>query len=198
MKYRFQFARFYWQLVVLLGVLAGQSWGQTRPTQPLGPHARLIQTAVVPVVGVSQADLLQRARAWAQQVTPAGQVPVLSSGSDAEVVRTTGVCPFAYARSDQSGKTNQAVLRYTATLSVRAGRYQYEVTDFVFVTPGAGRYPAAEMPAEAYYNGRITALNEAGTRNQLTLRACFTEITGEVLTHLKDSMYQPAPKMGNE
>ncbi|MFC7669587.1 hypothetical protein ACFQT0_21125 [Hymenobacter humi] len=172
--------------MVLLCGLAGPSRGQSLPTGLLPRTHRFAYTAVVPVEGVSQADLVLRARAWAQQVTPAGQFPVSTHGPDTEVVRTTGVCPLAY---DWAGnKLLMSALRYTVTISVRKGRYQYEVKDFFFVNPGSDRSPVSETPAETYFNGNFIPYNETAARFNGTMRTCFKEVTTEVLAHLQEGM----------
>ena len=83
-----------------------------------------------------------------------------------------------------------ATLRYNATLSVREGRYKYEVTGFVFGFPGSGRYPAAEVPAESFFNGNVKPLQAAGFRYNTTMRTCYKEIADEVLARLQASMRQ--------
>ncbi|UOQ50934.1 hypothetical protein [Hymenobacter cellulosivorans] len=149
---------------------------------------RFAYAAVVPVAGVSQADLVLRARAWAQRAASAGQVPVLATGPDTEVVRTTAARPFAY---DWGGKALLCELRYTATISVRAGRYKYELKDFVLVEPGAGRYPDSTTPAETYYNGSFHPYNDRASRFQVTMRTCFTETVNEELARLQEDMRKP-------
>lgn len=176
--------------VLSLGSLAGPSLAQV-------PH-RFTYTAVVPVAGASQAELLLRARAWARQVTPASLAPVSTSGPDTEVMQTTGMCPFAYAQANPSGKTFMATLRYNATLSLRAGRYKYEVTGFVFGFPGAGRYPASEIPVESFFNDNVKPLHACGFRYNMTMRTCYTEIADEVLARLQEGMRRPISKVGTE
>jgi hypothetical protein len=189
MKYCSVFACFPWLLLVLMDGLAGPVRGQPSPARPISRTHHFVYKAVVPVAGVSQADLVLRARAWAQRVTPAGQLPVHTSGPDTEVVRTTGVCPFAY---DWAGKTlEMGALRYTATISVRAGRYQYEMKDFVFLEPGAGQSAATSTPAETYYNGNYQPYNAIASRFQNTMRTCFTELVNEELARLQARMSQP-------
>lgn len=186
-------------LLMSLGGLAGPAWGQTRPVVPPGPAPhRFTYAAVVPVAGVSQAALVLRARAWAQRVTPASLAPVITSDTSTEVIRTTGICPFAYEQENLSGKTLLATLRYNATISLREGRYKYEVTGFVFRFPGSGRYPAAEIPAETFFNSNFKPLRAQGFRYETTMRTCFKEIADEVLARLLESMRQPTNKAGSE
>lgn len=188
-----------WLLVVLFCGLAVPIWGQTRPVGPLAPKThRFTYTAVVPVTGVSQVDLVLRARTWAQQVTPAGQSPVITHGPDSSVVRTTGVCPFACDLSDLSGKTFMSKLSYTATISLREGRYQYELTDFFFVSPGVRQLPPVKTPVESFYNRNFKAYNDVGSRYQVNMRTCSTEIADEVLAHLQAGMRQPTRTVGSE
>ena len=185
--------------VVLLCGLAGPSLGQTRPVGPLDPKThRFIYTAVVPVAGASQADLVLRARAWAEQVTPAGHSPVIIPAPDSAGIITTGVCPFAYDQSDLSGKTLLSKLRYTATISVQEGRYRYKVTDFFFLAPGVRQLPPEKIPAETFFNHRFKPNNEDGSRYQETMRTCFPEIAGEVLARLQAAMRQSTSKAGSK
>lgn len=188
MKYYSEFTSCQWLLLVGLGGLAPTPvWGQ-RPAGLISSTHRFAYQAVVPVANVSQADLVLRARAWAHRVTPAGQIPVLATGPDTEVVRTTAGRPFAY---EWGGKALLCQLRYTATISVRAGRYKYELKDFVFVEPGAGRYPASTTPAETYYNGSFHPYNDIASRFQVTMRTCFTETVNEELARLQEGMRNP-------
>ncbi|QJX46229.1 hypothetical protein HMJ29_04450 [Hymenobacter taeanensis] len=176
--------------------MASPACGQARSTGPLYARThRFVYTAVVPVAGVIQADLVLRAGAWARRVTPAGQLPISTSGPDTEVVKTTGACPFAY---EWGGQAVLGELRYAATISVREGRYRYEVKDFAFVEPGAGRSPASTTPAETYYNGNFKPYTEQASRFQATMRTCFTEIVQEELARLQESMSQLTNKPGNE
>ena len=189
MKHCAVFAGRRWLLWVGLVGLPGAVWGQA----PLGGRQyplthRFAYEAVVLVAGVSQADLVLRARAWAQRAARAGQVPVLATGPGTEVVRTTAARPFA---CDWGGKALLCELRYTATISVRAGRYKYELKDFVLVEPGAGRYPASAIPAESYYNGSFHPYNAIASRFQVTMRACFTGTVNEELARLQEGMRNP-------
>ena len=185
MKHYSGFTYCQWLLLAGLGGLATPVRGQ-RPAGLISSTHRFAYQAVVPVVGVSQADLVLRARA--HRVTPAGQLPVLTSGPDTEVVRTTGACPFAY---DWGGKALLSALRYTATISVRAGRYRYELKEFVFLEPGAGRYLVSTTPAETYYNGNFHLYNEIALRFEGTMRTCFTELVNEELARLQADMGKP-------
>lgn len=184
-------------LLVAFGGLASPGRGQTLSTLSLAqaPH-RFAYTAVVPVAGVSRADLALRARAWARQVTPASLVPVVTSDADTETIRTTGVCPFAV---DWAGNTLlMRSLRYNATISVREGRYKYEVTGFVFLEPSLGRNPVSETPVESYYNGNVKPYREPAFRDLLNMRTCFREIADEVLARLQTSLRTPISKTGTE
>ncbi|MBF9239199.1 hypothetical protein I2I05_17475 [Hymenobacter sp. BT683] len=183
-------------LVALLCGLTVPGWGQVRPPGLLGQQSRLSYQALVPVADVSQAELVLRARAWAQRVAPAGKLPVLMRVTDGEVMRTTGVAPFTY---DWGGKTLlPCVMRYTATITVRQGNYHYQVSDFVFLEKTTGPDSISVTPAETYFNGNFKPYREIAARFQTTMRTCFTEITGEVLAHLQESMRLPTPKTGTE
>ena len=180
-------------LVVLLCGAAGLSWGQGRPALPLDQRVRFTQTAVVPVAGVSQADLVWRARDWAQRVAPAGQLVVRTNGPDTEMVRATGECPFA---ADWGGNLVIRALRYTATISVRDGRYQYELKEFFFMEPDAGRNLVYKVPVETYYNGNNHSYTETASRFQGTMRNCYQELTSEVVAQLQASMRTAGPNEG--
>ena len=185
-------------LLAILGSLAGSVRGQNQPVLPPPAAHRISYTAVVSVANVSQAELGLRARAWAQQIIPANLVPIIIHESNTEVIRTIGICPFAYEQQSLSGKTFLATLRYNATISLREGRYKYEVTDFVFGHPGEGRYPATEIPVESFYNGNVKPLHATGFRYQMTMRTCFKELADEVLARLQESMRRPTGKAGTE
>ena len=81
---------------------------------------------------------------------------------------------------------------------MRAGRYRYEVKEFVVVEPGAGRYPASTTPVESYYNGNFHPYNDIASRYQVTMRTCFTEIVNEELGRLRVGMCTPIRKAGRE
>ena len=196
MNHCFVFTGRWWLLWVDLVGLPGAVWGQAPLGGSLYPMThRFAYEAVVPVAGVSQADLVLRARAWTQRAAPAGQVPVLATVPDTEVVRTTAARPFAFG---WGGKALLCELRYTAKISVRAGRYKYELKDFVFVEPGAGRYPASTTPAESYYNGSFHPYNDIASRFQVTMRMCFTETVNEELARLQEGMRNPIRTARNE
>ncbi|MCI1186928.1 hypothetical protein MON38_05810 [Hymenobacter sp. DH14] len=183
-------------LLMSLGSLANPGLGQTLSTLSLAqaPH-RFTYTAVVSVEGASQAELVLRARAWARQVTPATLLPVSTREPDTEVIRTTGVCPFAV---DWAGHNLlPRSLRYNATISVREGRYKYEVKDFVFIEPGPGQ-SSTEIPVESYYNGNVKPIREPAFRDLINMRTCFKEIADEVLARLQQSMRKPSSETGRE
>lgn len=174
-------------------------WGQTQPTGSLDPKThRFAYAAVVPVVGISQSDLLSRARTWAQQIAPAGQLPMVTHGPDSAVVRTVGICPFACDLSDLSGKTFLSMLSYTATISLHEGRYQCELTDFFFVSPGVRQLPPVKTPVESFFNRNLKAYNDTGLRYQVNMRTCATEIASEVLARLQAGMRPPTGTAGSK
>ena len=193
MKYYFAFRYFPLPLAVLLCGVAGPGWGQGRPALPLNQGVRFTQTAVVPVAGVSQADLVRRAHAWAQRVAPAGQLPVRTSSPGTETVRTTGECPFA---AEWGGTLVRRALRYTATVSMRDGRYQYELKEFLFLEPDADRNLVYKTSVETYYNSSHHPYTEIVARHLGAMRTCYQELTDEVLAHLQASMRTPGPNEG--
>ena len=177
-------------LVAGLGSLASPIWGQSQLAVPPPAVHRFAYAAVVPVAGVSQAELVLRAQAWARQITPASLRPVITSGPDTEIIRTTGVCPFAvdWAGHDLLLRS----LRYNATIYLREGRYKYEVKDFVFIEPSTGQPSFSEIPVESYYNGNVKPIREPAFRDLINMRTCFKEIADEVLARLQESMRRPS------
>ncbi|UYZ60266.1 hypothetical protein [Hymenobacter latericus] len=188
-----------WLLFIMLSSLPYASQGQNKPTGPsYGKKHRFAYTAVVPIAGTSQAELVLRARAWAQHVTPSGQPPVITSGLDSTIVQTTGFCTFAYEREDMPGETNLSTLRYTATISLREGRYRYKVTDFVLLFPSTGKIPIHEIPAESYFNGNVKPLHASAVRGINTIRTCVQEVSSEVLAHLEADMGKQTSPNGSK
>lgn len=175
---------------ISLYCLAGTTPGQAPIPLPVDKVTHHISyRALVPVAGASQADLLARARGWAQEL------PIVSSGKDKEVVLTTsGSQPFAYTFPPVEQKTKpypqhtyQHILHYTVKLSLREGSYQYEVTDFVFEYPNAR---VRLLPAEAPLLEAIP-LSEQGAIINNTMRTKFKQTATQLLTGLKGAMNKP-------
>jgi hypothetical protein len=183
--------------VVCLGCLASAARGQAPVAWPLDPATHRIRyQAVVPVAGVSQPDLLARACGWATGAASPDTPPVVTHEPDTEVLVVSGTHPFAYTYALAGTfnglprtHTNHLVLHYTVRLWLRAGRYQYEATDFAFAWPAA---PAPE-PAE---NELIEtkALNEVGANSLTAVRKSFQEATATLLTQLQDAMSKSSGK----
>lgn len=88
--------------------------------------------AVVQAPAITQADLLSRARVWANGVALPGKAPLLLKEQETDVVLVMGsqVLNTAYFNTLTAPRT----LYYTATIALRNGRYQYRLTDFVLET----------------------------------------------------------------
>lgn len=178
--------------------LVGPARGQAPAAWPLDPATHRIRyAAVVPVAGARQADLLARARGWATGFAALGQPAVLTHAPDTEVLIVSGTQPFAYSYA-LAGTATRPALRHTtplvpyctATLSLREGRYRYEVTDFVFAYPTARPPSPARLPAEAELIEAF-AITEDSAQGQTAIRMAFREATATLLTHLQDAMSKP-------
>jgi hypothetical protein len=179
--------------ILLIGCLAGSSWGQGRGTTPAavpidGTTHRILYTAVVPVAGVSRADLLARAQAWAKGKATSDKPVVVTSEPDTEQIVVRGVHSFV---EDVNRKPNP--LHYVATIALRDGRYKYELTDFVLEYPGYRKDPATMLPVEDYYNGRVTPTGESGAKAMDALRRNFAADAAKLVAGLKEAMSQPVP-----
>ncbi|MFD2721785.1 hypothetical protein ACFST9_23920 [Hymenobacter monticola] len=183
--------------VALLCCLTGTAMGQAPASFPLDKVTRRISyAAVVPAVGVSQADLQARARAWASGLAPAGKPPVETSEQDTEVLTAYGAQPFAYTYDmtqtiggHPRHHAVKQVLHYTVKLSLREGRYRYELTDFIIEYPKA-KPSASRLPAEV---DLISArpITEDGGREQAAERKTFAEAAAKLQAQLKEMMNTP-------
>lgn len=167
----------------------------TLPTDKL--TRRICYTAVVPAAGVSQDDLQARARAWASGIAPADKPPVETHEPDTEVVTAYGVQPFAFTyETTENGAhpprhyTMKKVLHYTAKLSLREGRYQYAVTDFVFEYPTAKPPALSRVPAEDVLI-KTHAITEEGGEVLAAERKSFTDAAAKLQAQLKAKMNTP-------
>ena len=172
--------------IVLIGWLAGPVAGQKPPAPPFDKLThRVSYSAVVPLAGVSQPELLARAQAWAGAITAANQPPVISREADTELLIVTGSQLFD--EHDKMPPTT-VLLQYTAKIWLRAGRYRYELTDFIFVYPASGRYPVTRIPAEDYYNGRVMPIGESGAARHDMLHQRFAAATADLVASLQKGM----------
>jgi hypothetical protein len=176
--------------ILLIGCLAGSSRGQGRGTTPAavpidGTTHRILYTAVVPVAGVSRADLLARAQAWAKGKAASNNPIAVTSEPDTEQVVVAGVHSFV---EDVNRKPTP--LHYSATIALRDGRYKYEVTNFVLEYPGYGKVPGTMLPVEDYYNGQVTPIGESGAKSIDALRRNFAADATKLIVDLKEAMSQ--------
>ena len=99
---------------------------------PLDPRTRLITyEGVVPVPGVTQADLYARAAAWVASAYPAGSA-VLARQAPAEgelVVQGTRPAAVYTLYAGVLRPTYAGVVRHTLTIYVKDGRYKYVLTN---------------------------------------------------------------------
>jgi hypothetical protein len=157
-------------------------------TLPLDENThRITYTAVVPVEGTSQQELLARAKVWATGVTTAASPPVVTSEPGTEVVTVSGSQPL----TQKMGLSTVFVpLRFTATISLRAGRYQYRLNDFVIVYSEALKQ-AAELPLI-----EVPAAGQ-GTKSYLrSVRTGFDEAVAAALAKLQETMSKPLAQTG--
>jgi len=184
--------------VSLLCCVAGTARGQAPAAFPMDKATRRIAyTAVVPVAGASQADLQARARAWANGIAAADQPPVVTNEPDTEVVTVAGSQPFAFTYEMMESTalqprhhTIREVLRYTATLSLREGRYRYELTDFVIEYPTAKPPSPTSLPAEVDLI-ETRALNEDGSNSIAAQRKTFAAAVAKLQAQLQQRMSTP-------
>lgn len=181
-------------LVALLLGGAGSAQGPARPAPPVDAAThRIAYTAVVPVANASSADLRRRAQAWARPLGPSDPLPVDPREPGTEGVRAACVRPFAYL---ENGAAHVLALHFTAQVAARAGRYRYELTDFVFVYPATPRGDVTRIPAESFFNGAVIPVQASGAQYNHTMRTCFAEAAQEVQDQLKAVMSQTASQTG--
>lgn len=183
--------------VVLLCCEAGRVSGQAPALFPVDKATRRIcYAAVVPAAGVSPADLHARALAWAGSVSPATP-PVVVQEPDTEVITASGAQPFVYTyASTKNGTrppqhyTTSLVLHYTAKLALRAGRYRYELTDFVFEYPTARPPSPTQVPAEDDLI-RTRAITEEGGQMLASERQGFAAAAAKLQAQLQERLRTP-------
>ncbi|RZK29856.1 MAG: DUF4468 domain-containing protein [Hymenobacter sp.] len=133
--------------------LAGLAPGQTvkqvaaisNAVLPLDENThRITYTGVVPVAGTKQAELLARAKVWANGVVVNTTRPVVTNEQGTDVVTVSGSHPMNIKMPLSFGVSNALLLRFTATISIREGRYQYRLTEFILDVGQAVMQPAAK------------------------------------------------------
>jgi hypothetical protein len=121
-------------ILVFLGLLiCGRSFAQQLTQVPVDATTHLVTyVAVVQAPHITQADLLSRARVWANGVAIPGKPPLLLREQETDVVMVIGsqALNTSYFNTSNAPRT----LYYTATIALRNGRYQYRLTDFVLET----------------------------------------------------------------
>lgn len=170
--------------ILLLCCLSGRAFGQlvAAAPLPLDEAMRHITYATsTPVAGVSQAELLARAQAWASHHGLASQPPLLTTTQDADVLVITGVEEILYPHLEALVRQP---LRYTATLSLSEGRYLYSITNFALETTGTST-PRYE-PAEATL--LQTPLTKAAATDLYYVRTAFEEATAQLLGTLQTEL----------
>jgi hypothetical protein len=186
---------------------ADTTWRQTRTTLPVDPTTHRIRyTALVPVAGRRQTDLLAAARTWFLEIGRPDKPAVLTSTLGTDVLVAYGTQPFAYtyryaptteATTTPQHYTIRLVLHYTATLLLQQGRYTYQVTDFEFEYPTATPPSPTRLPAEDDLL-HVRAINERGASMITAERASFQEAMGKLLAQLQKQMSTPLPQAGTE
>ena len=183
-------------LLVLLVCLAGPTWGQARPNPPVSPAThRITYTADVSVAGTSQADLLLRARAYTQRLGSANKSLLITNKSGAEELRAKSVRPFAYV---ENGRAHVIALHFTTWITVRAGSYTYQLTDFDLVYPVNTQHLTPLLATETFYTGRTKANHESFTEWLVIMRICCDEAFQEVLAQLQEDMSKPTKQTGDK
>jgi hypothetical protein len=191
----------------LLYCWAAITWGQTQTTLPVDPTTHRIRyTALVPVAGRSQADLLASARVWAKGISLPDKPAVLTSTPDTDLLVAYGRQPFSYtytytppnkATTTPQHYTIRLVLHYTVTLSLQPGRYKYEVTNFDFDYPTAKSTSPTRLPAEDDLL-HVRPINERGASSIAAERVSFQETMVKLLDQLQKQMNRPLSQSGTE
>lgn len=120
-------------LFLLLLLNCGQVLAQQLAQVPVDATTHLVTySAVVLAPHITQADLLSRARVWANGIAIPGKPPLLLREQETDVVMVIGsqVLNTSYFNTSTAPRT----LYYTASIALRNGRYQYRLTDFVLET----------------------------------------------------------------
>jgi hypothetical protein len=172
-------------LFSFLLLVCGQSFAQEPTSLPLDENThRITYTGVVPVEGTTQAELLARAKVWANGVVVNTTAPVVTSDQGTEVVAVSGSHPMSI-KMPMALTRGTLLLRFTATISVREGRYQYRLNDFILDVGQALMQPAELPLIEAPAKG-------AGTKAYLkSVRTGFDESVAGALAKLQGTMSKP-------
>jgi hypothetical protein len=87
---------------------------------------------VVPVPGISKDDLYVRGREWFAKTFVSAQAVIQMDDKAAGKIIGKGV---GYGTSSFMLTTSRFTIFYTVSLTVKDGRYRYEITDFYFQNP---------------------------------------------------------------
>lgn len=172
-------------LFTLLLLLAGgpNCWAQQLMAPlPVNPSTGLITyTAVVPTPGIVQANLLARAKVWANRVGVPAKPPltVNEMGTDVLVVAGTQLLSPNF-------DVNPQRLYFLAQVSLREGRYQYRFEELTLETPSTNSFDTAEALFLKDSPPRATG-NSAATR----LRKAFEEAVGQAAATLHAALTTP-------
>lgn len=175
---------------LLLLVIAGRSWAQeTLPPLPVDAHTGLITyTGVVPTPGVTQANLLTRAKVWANHVSVPTKPPLIVNemGTDVLVVAFSQQLP-----ADELLSTTR--LYTLAQISLREGRYQYRFEEFTFETS----VPSLIL-AERLLLGDNSAANKSTKKILAHARTQFEQAVVQAAATLRESLLTPiVPPLAN-
>ena len=156
---------------------------------PLDETTQLVTfTAVVQVPGNTQAELLTRARVWANGVTTEGKPPIFTTEQGTDVVVVSGREMLNY---DYFSALNVLPMRYTATLSIREGRYQYRIDNFQLEYPGQ-KLVVVESPELPFLKG--PGDGRGTVKYTIALRSGFEEATTKLQAKLQAILAKPLTK----
>jgi hypothetical protein len=154
------------------------------PTLDANTH-RITYTGVVQVPGNTQAELLTRARVWATGITTEGKPPVFTTEQGTDIVVVSGREMLNY---NYFSALNVIPVRYTATLSLREGRYQYRIDNFQLEYPGQ-KLVAAESPELPLLNG--SGDGRGTVKYTAALRGGFDDAVRQVQAKLQAILAKP-------
>jgi hypothetical protein len=169
---------------LLLLVTAASGWAQEVPPPPLPVDARtklITYSDVVPTPGVTQANLLVRARVWANRVSVPAKPPLVLNemGTDVLIVAVSqSVVP-----EDILSITR---LYLVAQVSLREGRYQYRFEDFTYEISGS-----STLPVESYLLSTTPLVTKSEKRVAARARAQFDQAVGQAAATLREAMLTP-------
>lgn len=177
----------------LAGLAPGQTVKQVAAGRnlPLDENThRITYAGVVPVEGTKQAELLARAKVWASGVVVNTTAPVVTNEQGTDIVTVSGSHPMSIKMPLSMGATTALLLRFTATISIREGRYQYRLTEFILDVGQAVMQPAELPLIEAPAKGM-------GLKSYLkNVRAGFDESIAGALAKLQGTMSKPLTQTG--